>query len=206
MNRREDGVFWPSYVDLMTSLFIVALVLFVVSYEALSAESNRLKVSADSYRRLQDIDAAIKGLDDGKTFIYQPEFKRYLLKRQVQFSVGSDTINPSDYDFLLQAGGALARLVERLRSDPSGRNVRYLVVIEGMASRDSYQNNYQLSYARALALYHFWDEHDVHFDPASCEVLIAGSGTGGIGRYTGANEFKNQRFLIQIIPKVAYQN
>lgn len=81
-------------------------------------------------------------------------------------------------------------------------DIRYLVVIEGMSSRDNYPLNYELSYERSLALFRFWEQHAIRFDPAICEVQIAGSGIGGVGRYSGKNEFKNQRFLIQVVPKI----
>ena len=82
--------------------------------------------------------------------------------------------------------------------------MRYLIIVEGMASRDAYADNFQLSYRRALALNRFWIAHHIHFDPEICEVLIAGSGTEGVGRYGGNEEHRNQRFLIQIVPKVSF--
>jgi hypothetical protein len=202
--RKEDEAFWPSYVDLMTGLFIITLVLFVFTYHALSAQRDRLKVSADNYKRLQEIDAAIKELADAEHFEYQPEFKRYVFKRQVQFSRGDANIAPEYYDFLRNTGRAITNLVTSLKEDPSKRGIRYLILIEGMSSRDNYPDNFGLSYRRALALYTFWQQNHISFDPTVCEVMISGSGTQGIGRYTDAQEFRNQRFLIQIIPKVAY--
>lgn len=204
IDTKEDAAFWPSYVDLMTGLFIITLVLFVFSYRALSAQRDRLKVSADNYRRLQEIDAAIKELADAEHFEYQSEFKRYVFKRQVQFARGDANIAPEYYGFLQETGEAMTRLVKRLREDPEKRGIRYLILIEGMSSKDNYKDNFGLSYRRALALYTFWQQNHISFDPEICEVVISGSGTEGIGRYGGAEELKNQRFLIQIIPKVAY--
>lgn len=204
--HKEDGTFWPSYVDLMTTLFVVSLVLFVFSYRALTAERDRLKVSADNYSRLQEIDASIKELADAEHFEFQPEFKRYVLKRQVEFKQGDATIDPLYYGFLTETGKAISHLVARLKTDPSKRGIRYLIIVEGMSSRDSYSDNFNLSYRRALALYMFWRQRNILFDPTVCEVMIAGSGTEGIGRYAGDQESKNQRFLIQILPKVAYPN
>jgi outer membrane protein OmpA-like peptidoglycan-associated protein len=204
--RKEDGTFWPSYVDLMTTLFIVTLVLFVFTYRALTADRERLRISANNYHRLQEIDAAIKELADAEHFEYQPDFKRYVFKRQVQFKTGDATIDPQYYDFLKQTGEAITKLVKRLKSDPSKRDIRYLIVVEGMASRDTYPDNFGLSYRRALALYMLWKQNNISFDPAICEIMIAGSGTEGVGRYLEEQEWKNQRFLVQIIPKVAYHN
>jgi outer membrane protein OmpA-like peptidoglycan-associated protein len=212
IDRRDDEAFWPSYVDLMTSLFVVALVLFVFSYAALTAEREKLraerdryKISADSYRRLQDIEGTIRELADREHFTYQPQFKRYVFTRDVQFKKGDDTIDASYYEFLRETGNAISNLVERLKADPAKRDAKYLIIIEGMASKDNYQDNFGLSYKRALSLYSFWKRENIVFDPDVCEILIAGSGTEGVGRYGGDQESRNQRFLIQIIPKVAYQ-
>jgi outer membrane protein OmpA-like peptidoglycan-associated protein len=200
----EDDTFWPSYVDLMTGLFIIALVLFVFSYKALTAERDRLRVNAENYKRLQAIDDAIKTLADTQHFEYQAQYKRYVFRKQVQFATGKDGIAPEYFPFMRETGTALNRLISTLRQDPSKRDTRYMIIIEGMSSRDSYSDNFGLSYRRALALYDFWKASGIVFDPEVCEVIVAGSGLDGVGRYTGSDEAKNQRFLIQIVPKVAY--
>ena len=62
--------------------------------------------------------------------------------------------------------------------------------------------NYELSYERALSLYSACGRRkDSTFDPNRVEVMISGSGEGGVGRDM-IDETKNQRFLIQIIPKI----
>jgi hypothetical protein len=207
IDRRDDEAFWPSYVDLMTSLFVVVLVLFIFSYAAYSIERDKLRVKAESYERLQQIDAAIGELAHKNQFEYDPKYKRYLFKTKVQFKTGDFAIDPKYHDFLISSGKSINDLVEGLKTkhekDPATRKVRYLVIIEGMASNDSYKDNFTLSYKRAHELYLFWQDNHIVFDQAICEVMIAGSGTEGIGR--SDNEEENQRFLIQIVPKVAYQ-
>jgi outer membrane protein OmpA-like peptidoglycan-associated protein len=202
----EDEIFWPSYVDLMTGLFIIALVLFVFSYKALTAERDRLRVDAENYKRLRAIDDAIASLANTQYFEYQAQYKRYVLRKQVQFETGKDEIAPKDLPFMQETGEELNRLISTLRQDPSKQDTRYMIIIEGMSSRDSYSDNFGLSYRRALALYEFWKKSGIDFDPkvCECEVIVAGSGLDGVGRYTGSDEAKNQRFLIQIVPKVAY--
>jgi outer membrane protein OmpA-like peptidoglycan-associated protein len=213
LRQRDDDAFWPSYVDLMTSLFVVVLMLFVFSFAAysitrinLQREMNSYRVRAENYNRLQNIDAAIAGLANKNEFEYQKEYKRYVFREEVHFDRGVSTIDPSYDDFLLRSGRAITNLVATLRADPAKRGIKYLVIIEGMASRDNYKDNFALSYRRAYALYAFWNDHKIGFDKDVCEVIIAGSGTDGVGRYPSAQEARNQRFLIQIIPKVAYEN
>lgn len=77
-----------------------------------------------------------------------------------------------------------------------------VVILEGMASNDTYSLNYELSYARALALYRLWNAAGIKLDNEASELIIAGSGTGGKGRYPPTQEERNQRFVIQILPKV----
>lgn len=246
MKRDSSRLFWVSYADLMTALFIIALALFVLSYkmfkvradalqtteeelrvrsleldaqsqaledlrrrlseeelyassliEELNEERARLIVMEEEYKKLQEIQKAIESLDP-RYFAYQPAYKRHVLRSQVQFPKGQSRI-PDRYDAtLVEAGKALQSLVQTL--DPND-NVKYLLVIEGMASRDSYSRNYELSYERALSLYRLWEQKGLDFDADRVEVMISGSGEGGVGR-NPLDESKNQRFLIQIIPKI----
>ncbi len=246
MKKDSSRLFWVSYADLMTALFIVALALFVLSYkmfkmraetletteeelrvrslelnqqsqaleelkrrlseeemyassliQELNEEKARLIVMEEEYKKLQEIQKAIESLDP-RYFVYQPAYKRHVLRAQVQFPKGQSNI-PNTYEqTLIEAGRALEGLVQKLEPND---NVKYLLVIEGMASRDSYSRNYELSYERALSLFRLWEEKGLQFDPGRVEVMISGSGEGGVGR-NPLDESKNQRFLIQIIPKI----
>jgi flagellar motor protein MotB len=119
----------------------------------------------------------------------------------VHFETGNSTILPEYRPFLQAAGNRIARLIGELRGKAQP-GIKYLIIIEGMASRDGYANNFELSYQRALALYRLWQEMKIGFDSDVVEVIVAGSGTEGVGRYGPADETRNQRFLIQILPKV----
>ena len=247
MRKSEGNLFWVSYADLMTALFIVMLTLFILSYKlfkdkediviareaklemvedrlnaqeqsilqlqsALSAEEMnaaaliedlnnekaRLVVMEVEYLKLREILKAIEKLDQ-RYFVYQPEYKRHVLKRQVQFPKGSAAINDSYQTELRNAGQELLRLVNEIELE--GTNIKYLLVIEGQSSSDSYSRNYELSYERALSLFRLWKTQGIEFDPNRVEVIISGSGEGGVGRNM-TNEALNQRFLIQIIPKI----
>ena len=248
MRSSQDSgrLFWVSYADLMTALFIIALALFVLSYkmfkvretdlaateqelrvrsleldkqslaleelqrrlsdeemyassliEQLQDERSRLLVMEEEYKKLQEIQQAIERLDP-RYFRYEPAYKRHVLRTQVQFPKGQSVIDPRYEVLLVDAGRALKRLVDGLQPDD---NIKYLMVIEGMASRDTYTRNYELSYERALSLYRLWEAEGIEFDPDRVEVTIAGSGEGGVGR-DPVDEVRNQRFLIQIIPKI----
>ena len=242
----SSRLFWVSYADLMTALFIVALALFVLSYKLFKIHENNLKITEkelrvkslelekqflaleevqrrlsaeelnassliqelnmerarlvvmeEEYKKLQEIQKAIENLDP-RYFVYQPEYKRHVLRSQVQFAKGASEIQGGYRDMLIGAGNALKQMVDNLDPDD---NIKYLMVIEGMSSADEYTRNYELSYERALSLFRLWEEEGIQFDPNRYEVMISGSGEGGIGRNT-EDESLNQRFLIQIIPKI----
>ena len=198
ISKPDQGPLWPSYADLMTSLFCVTLVLFVLSHWLLTV---KYKMSAQKWERVQEVEESVKKLADEKYFIYQKDYKRHVFRRDVQFERGKSIIPQEEYAFLGDAGRRISSLIEELQRK-SGANIKYLIIIEGMASDDKYPNNFELSYQRALALFRLWKDQHVKFDSNICEVIIAGSGIGGVGRYGPADEKKNQRFLIQILPKV----
>ena len=197
---KKASFFWASYADLMISLFFIMLVLFVLSVAMLRQKQ---KATEEQLKKIEEIQSSVKELPDDY-FEYQPAFKRHTLRTQIQFKSGMSNIDDSDKPYLLEVGRSIETLINKLKKDVRYKDmdIRYLVVIEGMASKDNYPLNYELSYERALALYRFWQFSSINFDPGICEVQIAGSGTGGVGRHAGTTEYKNQRFLIQVVPKI----
>lgn len=137
------------------------------------------------------------------------------------------TIPPSDTAQIISIGQSLMQVVDSLNAlkstdKYSGLDVKYMVVIEGMASNIRYDKNDELSYNRALAVYYLWKRNNIDFENSDCEVQISGSGTRGIRPYNTAyyeavkkgdenapmyydlhEEEKNQCIIIQIIPKIS---
>ena len=197
---KKDNIFWISYSDLMTSLFFVMLVLFVVTIGYLKYNLETTKAQLE---KIQELQTAVQKLPE-KYFEYQAEYKRFKLNRQIQFQSGSSYINPKYYDYLIEVGSSISSLLTELKNQDKFEkfDIKYLVVIEGMASKDNYSRNYELSYERALSLYRFWVSKGITFNAFDCEIQISGSGTEGIREYSGQDEYKNQQFLIHIIPKM----
>ncbi len=198
MKYKESNFFWTSYTDLMTSLFFVMLALYILTVAVLR---NQQKATEEQLRKIKEIQNATKALPE-KYFEYQPEYKRFTLKTQINFPAKSSQIPSRDFRYLIEVGRSIQKLVDTLKVKYKDTDIKYLILIEGMASKDNYDYNYQLSYERALSLYDFWKGIPITLDPSICEVIISGSGTQGVGRFKGSEEYKNQRFLIQIIPKI----
>jgi len=196
---KKANFFWASYADLMTSLFFIMLVLFVLTVVLMKKQA---KATEEELKKIKEIENSVSNLP-AEYFEYQPEYKRHSIKQQIQFPSGSSEISSEYSWYLTNVGNSIVGLITRLNQEFKGENIKYMVVIEGMASKDQYPYNFELSYQRALALYRFWLQNNIRFDSNVCEVQIAGSGTGGVGRYIESkDEYKNQRFLIQIIPKI----
>ena len=219
MSKQKTGShFWPSYSDLITSLFFLMLVMFVLTIISLRntiVEAERLrKVSEEQLKNVQQIQEAVNQLP-ADYFEEDAINKRWILKKSY-----SPNFNAADYNIkvlndttkLIEVGNSLMGVIKKLnvmKDDPKYKDmdITYLVVIEGMASKDSYFDNDALSYKRALSLYYLWRRNGISFEKSQCEVQISGSGIRGRGRFnedgnSPGEEVKNQRIIIQIVPKI----
>lgn len=195
---KKQNFFWASYADLMTSLFFIMLVLFVL---VIAMMKKQQKATEEQLSLIQNVQRAVKALPEDY-FVYQPDYKRFSLNRQIQFDAGKSDIASKDKSYLIKVGKSIEDLIDKLKKEYADQDIKYMIIIEGMASRDNFLYNRELSYQRALALLRLWMANGISFDREICELQVAGSGVGGVGRYEGLEEYKNQRFLIQIIPKI----
>jgi len=198
MKHNSSGFFWPSFTDLMTSLFFIMLVLYVLTYVKLKYQE---RATFNQLEKIRQIQAAVKELPSAY-FAYDSVYKRFSLRENIEFETQKDIIKPQYTGYLIKVGDAIKTLIDRLKVKYAGQDIRYIVIIEGMSSRDDYIDNYPLSYKRAQAIRVLWIQNDIRLDQSVCEVQVSGSGTGGIGRYPKQEDVKNQRILIQIVPKI----
>ncbi len=206
MKQKKESYFWASYSDLMTSLFFVMLVLFVLTVALLHKRMVEIEKEREAtekeLEKIKEVQKATENIDP-RYFIYRSEYKKHILNIDVAFKTGSSNIE-KDVDNriqndLIKAGATIKHFINKNAKE----GIQYLLIIEGQASKDMYCQNYQLSYERALALKKFWENKEINFGN-SCEVLISGSGDGklsGTGFMREENEIDNQRFLIHIVPK-----
>ncbi len=200
---KKNNIFWISYSDLMTSLFFIMLVLFVVTIGYLQFQK---QATEKQLKKIEELQTAVRRLPPAY-FEYQSKYKRFKLKKQIQFKTGKAEIKNEYYNYLVNVGQSINDTISKLSLNESYKSfdIKYLVVIEGMASNDNYPDNFKLSYNRALSLYNLWKveiRNGIIFNPAYCEIQIAGSGIDGIREYSGKEEYKNQQILIHIVPKI----
>ena len=201
-NEKKRDFFWLSYSDLMTSLFFVMLVLFVLVYTMQNKMIGELGKKGRELDRIKEIEKTVNNIDTAY-FKYDEENKKHILNMQFGFPKGSYDISkivPDKRDDLLRAGDVIKQLILKY---PEEENIKYLIVVEGQASKDNWIGNDDLSYHRAQSLIKFWELNDVGLDKLkNCEIIVAGSGEKGIPRTQPDIGSANQRFLITIVPKI----
>jgi hypothetical protein len=169
-----------------------------------SGSNGDITVAINEYNKIKEIQTSIRNIDTNY-FEYDETFKRHTLRNiSASFNTGSSNINniPSNQrQRLLAAGRSIQQFVNRAVNQNA--DVKYILIVEGQASRDDDMLNYELSYARALSLVRFWTRNNIHFD-TNCEVIISGSGQFSQFRIQpdNASNRQNQRFVIHIIPKI----
>lgn len=201
MDGKKNGSFWPSYVDIMTTLFAITLVLFAVSFSRFKIKEQQLQLLVDEYEDIINVYSTVSSIDETKYFGYNDQYLKHLFTVDVEYQQKEYRIDKLSLDLqdnvaadnkrdsIITAGRIVKETIEKLEySDSNKDNIKFLVVIEGQSSRvrfdvDDYHNNYTLSYLRAKFLNEFWKENGI--DLASipnCELIISGSGEDGVPR------------------------
>lgn len=210
MNKnKKESFFWTSYSDLMTSLFFIMLVLFVLVIVLLHNKMSAQTIKIKELERITQIDKQFEPLLESGKFKYYPKSKKFVAKD----IIGHEIFEPNNTIILsqfikptLEVGIEVESLLKKLSVE--NKNFSYQLVIEGnMANKfdKSINSNsewgYKMSYERALSVYELWQNNNVDLRKYNTEVLICGSGFNGLDR--DDIEDNNKRFTIQIIPKIS---
>lgn len=218
-NRKDP--FWTSYSDLMTSLFFVMLVLFIICLIKVGGKNKELSKALDKeeatneqLQQILQLDDQFKVLSQSTSLKYDPIKKIFFAKdfQEKEIFYPNDAKIKAEYmDIVDKVGLDIDAILKKLNSN---KKFSYQMVIEGNAAIkwDKLKNGtydpdnismYYLSYNRALALYNRWRVKDhLDFRKYNTEVIIAGSGFNGSNRDSKVEEY-NKRFIIQIIPKIS---
>lgn len=213
MTKRRESFFWVSYSDLMTSLFFIMLVLFVIIVMSLrlrvvdlKGKNERIELLEEQVRLLQKVSAeqkeaidrfekSTKELENTGLYKYDARHKKFVLQVKCPFKRDKSELSGREKmgveDDLQKAGEAIRDFLKRHRSES-----QYLLIIEGQASSDDEYNvfyltehNYELSFKRALWLMKFWKKECCIDFGDNCEIQIAGSGDGQYNYgYTGYDD------------------
>ena len=225
MKQRNKDSFWPTYVDIMTTLFAIMVVLFAVSYSRFRIKEEELKKIVNKYEEIQSIYKVVENIDP-TYFEFNPQFIKHIFRIQVTYQKGKFSLYELEEDKtniivanelrkqIVDAGKEIQNTITSLQNNKSiKQDIKYLVVIEGQASADGYYtnehyNNDVLSYQRALALHRFWkEEAAIDFSNMDkCELVISGSGEGGVPRFTEEDYKQSSEYVVgQEIKKSDYE-
>ncbi len=223
---KQKDPFWTSYSDLMTSLFFVMLVLFIICMVKVGGSNKELRDKQGQLQHLLDsvnttneqlenilqLEKQFKVLSKSTSLEYDAEKKMFYAKEfqnKEIFFPNRYVIDPQYEHIVDKVGREIYSVLESLNKNS---NFRYQMTREGNAAirwEDLKSGNYdpddvpmyQLSYNRALTLYKRWLGQGIDFRKFNTEVIIAGSGFNGINRDKRVED-NNKRFIIQIIPKI----
>lgn len=189
-----------------------------------SLENDKKKLVDDItlYKKVQSFYDSLKDLDKrSKYFFYNKDYRRIECKIDGEiFPQHKAVILENKKEDLLKAGKELNMILDNLNQrfsieDTDKADIGVKIIIDGRAAKhidkpkdlweDKPIETANLTYNRSKALYEFWKLNGILQDiEKKSEIFCSGSGYGGKGRYSGSEELKNKRFIIEIIPFIKY--
>lgn len=216
--KGKESYFWTSYSDLMTSLFFIMLVLFVLIIVVLHNYNKKLaealgeaEATVEQLKQITQLGDQFEELSNSSALDYDEKKKMFYAKDFVGIDIfysNDDKIKEDLLPTVDKVGKSLQMLIKTLHD--KNPDLNFQLVIEGTAAipweelrnhsfNPDNKDMYELSYRRALALYMRWK--NLNLRQYNTEIIIAGSGFNGINRDTKIED-NNKRFIIQIIPKI----
>lgn len=164
MDNNNNSTFWPSYVDVMTTLFAIMLVLFAVSFsrfkikekeltqkvEELRDTETRLQEIVDEYDDILKIYSTVGEIDATDYFGYNKPYLKHLFQITVEYQTKEYAINRlkldqidvnaanKKRDSIVAAGELIKNTIIELNNslpDTVENNIKFLVIIEGQSSK-----------------------------------------------------------------------
>lgn len=177
LGRKNRESFWPSYVDIMTTLFAVMLILFAVSYARFKLKEGQLEMLVNEYKDIIDVYSTVDAIDKTGYYAYDKQYLKHTLTVSIAYQDKEyDISSKLLYDFtnkakadevrekIRHAGQEVQKIIYDLeKNSEDSRNIKFLIVIEGQSSKipfndNDWQNNETLSYLRAKFLRKFWTD------------------------------------------------
>lgn len=175
--RKNRESFWPSYVDIMTTLFAVMLILFAVSYARFKLKEGQLEMLVNEYKDIIDVYSTVDAIDKTGYYAYDKQYlkhtltvsiayqdKEYDISNKLQYDLTNKTKADQVREKIRRAGREVQNIISDLEENSeNSKNIKFLIVIEGQSSKipfndNDWQNNETLSYLRANFLKKFWTD------------------------------------------------
>lgn len=175
--RKNRESFWPSYVDIMTTLFAVMLILFAVSYARFKLKEGQLEMLVNEYKDIIDVYSTVDAIDKTGYYAYDKQYlkhtltvsiayqdKEYDISNKLQYDLTNKTKADQVREKIRRAGREVQNIISNLEENSeNSKNIKFLIVIEGQSSKipfndNDWQNNETLSYLRAKFLKKFWTD------------------------------------------------
>ena len=134
--NKKESFFWTSYSDLMTSMFFVMLILFILAIALLhnkivEIEKDR-QATEEQLAKIKQLENSIKNRDT-KYFQYNEEYKRHTLKNiSVEFEPASSNIydiDKNNLERILSAGNSIVNFMRQAKKNLP--DAEYLLIVEG---------------------------------------------------------------------------
>lgn len=197
---------------IMLILFAVSFARFKLREGQLEMMVNEYKDIINVYSQVDSIDRSKYYAYDSiylkhtltVSIAYQD--KEYDIKNKLAYDLTDPQKAKEKRDSIKKAGMLVQDIIKNLENiGRNSKNIKFLVVIEGQSSKirfydNDWQNNETLSFLRAEFLKKFWTDpkseggcglfqRTSENDPQSkCEIIVAGSGEGGVPRYYYSGE------------------
>lgn len=85
IGRKNKESFWPSYVDIMTTLFAVMLILFAVSYARFKLKEGQLEMLVNEYKDIIDVYSTVDSIDNSGYYAYDTQYLKHTLTVSIAY-------------------------------------------------------------------------------------------------------------------------
>ena len=85
MDGKNNSSFWPSYVDIMTTLFAITLILFAVSFSRFKIKEKQLQSLVDEYENIITVYSTVGSIDSTRYFGYNEQYLKHLFTVDVEY-------------------------------------------------------------------------------------------------------------------------
>lgn len=81
----NNNSFWPSYVDVMTTLFAIMLVLFAVTYTRFKIKEGQLEMLVNEYEDIIDVYSQVDSIDKSNYYAYDSQYLKHTLTVNITY-------------------------------------------------------------------------------------------------------------------------